>query len=215
MLDHYAHSRLNFPYYMTKCVNPALERVLSLCGADVWEWFRQLPRPKLRTRHIHYDTYIPCREPTAVLQPRSSNSAAYIAGIGGAGGAGGTAKQTSMDQFTMQGSCVVCEEADALPQRTLCSICSGASSSESGARSFVTLQQRLRHTSKLEGSLAALCHNCCGTHPQPALLFAGGLAVGPDSCEALACPVLFERARLLTRMEDYTRSVAELEAALL
>lgn len=47
--------RLNYAYYMTKCINPALDRVLSLGGARVLDWFKTLARPKLRLRHLNYD----------------------------------------------------------------------------------------------------------------------------------------------------------------
>jgi DNA polymerase elongation subunit (family B) len=35
-------------YYITKVVNPALDRVLSLCGADVKHWYFEMPRPRRR-----------------------------------------------------------------------------------------------------------------------------------------------------------------------
>lgn len=47
--------RLNYAYYMTKCINPALDRVLSLGGARVLDWFKTVARPKLRLRHLNYD----------------------------------------------------------------------------------------------------------------------------------------------------------------
>jgi len=36
--------RLNATYYITKLVLPALDRVMSLQGVDVFSWYRDLPR---------------------------------------------------------------------------------------------------------------------------------------------------------------------------
>jgi hypothetical protein len=47
--------RLNYTYYLTKCINPALDRVLSLAGVDVFAWFRATTRPKSHIRHVRYD----------------------------------------------------------------------------------------------------------------------------------------------------------------
>ena len=49
--------RVNYSYYLNKCINPALVRVLSLCGADVDAWFRGMSRPKPRLRHFNYDPF--------------------------------------------------------------------------------------------------------------------------------------------------------------
>ncbi len=48
--------RVNYNYYIHKCINPALDRVLSLCGLDVSSWFRGMARPRQRLRHFNYDT---------------------------------------------------------------------------------------------------------------------------------------------------------------
>jgi DNA polymerase elongation subunit (family B) len=45
--------RLNSTYYITKCVLPALERVLGLAGADVKTWFAQMPRARSTSVHRH------------------------------------------------------------------------------------------------------------------------------------------------------------------
>lgn len=41
---------VNAVYYIRKQILPALARVLSLVGVDVWAWFATLPRPRVRVR---------------------------------------------------------------------------------------------------------------------------------------------------------------------
>ena len=36
--------KLNGTYYVTKMILPALDRMLSLLGVDVTQWYQQLPR---------------------------------------------------------------------------------------------------------------------------------------------------------------------------
>lgn len=193
--------RLNYIYYMTKCINPALDRVLSLCGGDVYQWFKTVSRPKLRLRHINYDNYV----------DRSDGGAAGLTAGGGSGGANantnkgkGKNKQTSMDQFTMQGSCEICSE-DALPQKTLCGKCSADQQ-----MSLRVIMSRQRLVAEKEQVLAKVCQNCTRS-AQPNVLYVKNEIIGPDCCESLDCQIFFERCRLVTRLEDFQASVAEIE----
>ena len=38
------NSKLNGTYYVTKMILPALDRMMSLLGVDVFQWYQQLPR---------------------------------------------------------------------------------------------------------------------------------------------------------------------------
>ena len=40
--------RLNGKYYITKVINPALDRALALVGVDVNAWYNDMPRPAAR-----------------------------------------------------------------------------------------------------------------------------------------------------------------------
>lgn len=40
--------RLNGKYYITKVINPALDRALALLGVDVNAWYSDMPRPAPR-----------------------------------------------------------------------------------------------------------------------------------------------------------------------
>ena len=45
---------LNIKYYIEKCINPALDRILSLCGVNIASWYSDLPRPSSRLRKVSY-----------------------------------------------------------------------------------------------------------------------------------------------------------------
>lgn len=73
--------RLHSTYYITKQIIPALERVLSLVGADVRAWFAILPRPQ---------RLLPQKRPAAAL------------GLGGRGASAGT-----IDAYYLSRHCAV------------------------------------------------------------------------------------------------------------
>jgi hypothetical protein len=178
--------RLNYTYYIGKCINPALDRVLSLCGADVFAWFQAMPRPKIRLRHINYDALL----------------AEMAAGTSEAARA--RSRQTLMDRFTAQASCTVCG-ADAQPQKALCTVCS-----ESGMDSLVLLMRGLNAATQREHAMSLVCQNCSKS-PQACSVYCKGDIVGPDCCESLDCELFFERGKLVTRIEDFQIAVSEIE----
>lgn len=190
--------RLNYTYYITKCINPALDRILSLCGADVFAWFNAMPRPKLRLRHINYDAY------HQEAQEGNASKPAYNAAGMAAAAPKIRKKQTLMDQFTVQGSCTVCGN-DSQPQKTLCGPCSNYP-----LKTLVTLMSRLKMNTQKEQDMALVCHNC-SRYAQLSKLYSKGDIIGPDCCESLDCQVFFERAKLVTRIEDLYTAVNEVE----
>lgn len=46
LLESAGRLRLHALYYITKQINPAVNRVLSLIGVDVGSWFGTMPRPQ-------------------------------------------------------------------------------------------------------------------------------------------------------------------------
>ena len=51
--------RINVLYYITKCVLPSLDRILSLVGADIGQWFGEMRRPV--QRQVRVATFLPRR----------------------------------------------------------------------------------------------------------------------------------------------------------
>lgn len=219
--------RLNYAYYMTKCINPALDRVLSLGGARVLDWFKTLARPKLRLRHLNYDALslankaageasfalplyhvsIHRHDIIELLCIQSiDHPAHYHAYVGGVDQSRKAQKkaQTSMDQYTIQGVCEVCGR-DAVPMRMLCRPCL-----EQQSTTLTVLLYRLRHVALKEQSFARICRNCT-KFPQESALFVKHEMVSEHCCRSLDCAVFFERTRIVTRLEDYRLAVADVE----
>jgi hypothetical protein len=57
-----------------------------------------------------------------------------------------------------------------------------------------------------------VCQNC-SKFAQPHALYAKGEIIGPDGCESLDCAVFYQRARLVSRLEDCQVSVLEATAS--
>ena len=51
LVDSAGNMRLNAMYYITRQINPTLDRVLSLIGVSVHSWFASLPRPMRSMPH--------------------------------------------------------------------------------------------------------------------------------------------------------------------
>lgn len=196
--------RLNYVYYMTKCINPALDRVLSLCGGEVFSWFKSISRPKLRLRHINYDHYSDSRDNTAGSSSSTSSASGTLALHPNNSNNKKRHKQTSMDQYTTQGTCEICSN-DALPMKTLCHVCT-----TTPLTTLTTLFNKLHVYNRKEQTLAKICHNCA-KYAQPSVLYMKNEVIGPDTCESLDCQVMYERARLVTKIEDCQVSLSEIE----
>ena len=195
--------RLNYVYYMTKCINPALDRVLSLCGGEVFTWFKSISRPKLRLRHINYDLYEDNREVNGSNSSDAASNSRHLS-LQNTNNNKKRHKQTSMDQYTTQGTCEICTH-DALPMKTLCHTCT-----TSPLTTLTTLFNKLHVYSKREQTLSKICQNCA-KYAQPSVLYAKNEVIGPDTCESLDCQIMYERARLVTKIEDCQVSLREIE----
>ena len=217
--------RLNYLYYITKCINPALDRVLSLCGGQVGDWFRSVARPKLRVRHFNYDVFATA----ATVAGDGSRSGTTIGGgCSSASGSSTTAttaynntsttttnttalatthsnkhKQTSMDQFTIQSTCIICS-ADAVPQHTLCHNCRAEHQ-----QSLCNITNRLKILTLKDQNFTQICKNCTKTS-QYSVLYSKNEIIGIDNCESIDCKILYERNRIITKLEDLSIAVQEI-----
>ena len=93
-------------YYIEKCLNPALDRMLALCGVSVQQWYHGVRHPVRRMRHVNYAEY-------EAPPPANGGGGGGGRGHNGFGGRGGgvrphALKQTSLDPFLHSGSCEVC-----------------------------------------------------------------------------------------------------------
>ncbi|CAN0361982.1 unnamed protein product [Hapterophycus canaliculatus] len=101
--------RLNGKYYITKVVNPALDRALALLGVDVHAWYNDMPRPAPRVAH------------KAKKTPSAFGARSDGGGIGkGKGRGAGTKKASVITNFFISDRCLLCGEQCA---KSVCGKC--------------------------------------------------------------------------------------------
>lgn len=178
--------RINGTYYVEKCVLPALERVLTLAGADVVKWYYQMPRTRYRKRQVIYPSM-----------------------DGNDGHAGGEQKsrqnQTTLDSFVNRTACLVCGD-DSATDKNLCVYCSG----RSRAKSHVQLTLDQNKVIEKEQALRTVCQGCT-QQLQPGTLFSPNEPLGGDCCSSLNCRIFYDRARHILKLEDISSALAELD----
>ena len=181
--------RINSVYYITKCVLPALDRMLALCGVSVKDWFASMKKRKLSVRHIVYET-------NNGTSSSSSHMQHPAVGVGGAtiiGARQHMLRQQSMDQYALRGSCECCSRDSAT---AVCPSCS-----HDPATSYLSLQSTLTKMQKIDHKHASHCSNCARM-PQPAVLFVKDQVVGPQCCACLDCRMLYERCKIVLKIEN-------------
>ncbi|GIL62894.1 hypothetical protein Vafri_17102, partial [Volvox africanus] len=199
--------RLNGTYYITKQIIPALERVLSLVGADVRAWFVDMPRP-LRM--------LPQKRPAGAL-PLAALGAQGAAGSGsgglGRGGVffpgivGGVVGGGTIDRFYLSRHCVVCDELTRAAQ-PLCDQCR-----RDPQASLALLTAQVARLERQHAHMVRICLHCGGGGGRPmtsaaaVVRTAGATApacelngfnagYGGMVCDSLDCGVYFERRKL-------------------
>lgn len=201
--------RINATYYIEKCINPALIRLLSLCGADILSWYKSMTKPKLRRRYINYDNLPATLIETSHVGYDGIQTTADLSGYNAVASIVTTRlprqlKQTSMDIFTIQNTCIVCDVYDAVPKTGLCQGCSKKRND-----SLIVMFHRLNISTNADNHLMRLCLHCSRSN-QSSQMFSKGEMIGQDSCESLDCSIFFERCRIIARIEDVQVSMSDL-----
>ena len=178
---------LDAEYYISKNLIPPLERIFNLVGANVRQWFDEMPRvQRIRDAEVDFE----------------GESGA------GAGGAGGKAQYAPNGQLiavkkTLEGylkssNCVVCRaKLPPLPTTTTTIANPGdmpavvlplcASCLSDPATSLLALRTRLQAAQKKAAGLEAVCRSC------------SGLSFGEEvRCDSKDCPVFYSRVRGLS-----------------
>jgi hypothetical protein len=228
--------RLNHIYYISKQINPALDRVLNFCGIDVASWYAQMPKPSSKWTE-------------AVVNKRLFLGRYFGLQETSSGREGGVAtamtkrrrQQPTIKEYLPTLMCLVCgkELSPTSPRpasasatgggrgsRYLCVVCSSLPSAPATACNALT--SRLNHLERIEKDHRVICRCCCGwsqIEDDPLSLCpprggggAGGtgggerdtLLVGKECCVSTDCPVLFERVRNLSKREDVSLSLLAL-----
>jgi len=127
-----ARLRPNGAYYVTKCVLPALDRVLALVGADVRAWVAAMPRP---------------------AGPPAPHKRVVV---GRGGGASTTPAPPTIASFCLSRHCASCDGLTR-PDSPLCAGC--AARPQAAAAAMVA---RAAALDRRVGALRALCSACGG-----------------------------------------------------
>jgi DNA polymerase zeta len=194
------HLELDAEYYISKNLIPPLERIFNLVGANVRQWFDEMPKVQ-RVRNVA----IPFNGPRA--------------GGGGLIGGQPSLKKT-LESYMKSSSCIVCRAKlppppsqsalllryghappppSALSQLPLCTRCL-----RRPATALLALKERVWKAETRVKDVDSVCRSC------------SGLAWGEEiRCDSRDCPVFYtrtrERSQLATLKEGTGRVVGELE----
>ena len=183
---------INGRYYVEKCVLPALERVLVLCGGDIRQWYSNMTRPRTRRRLILY--------PGHINRGREHFTDKNML-------------QKTMDVYVNTPRCLICGN-DAVPSKNLCGVCLGHSEDDEArkgvqlGRTVATLSRKLNHGLKEEAELAGTCR-ACTLQAQEATLFSRGEPLGLECCSNMDCKVFLSRCRRVLSVEDTRTALTE------
>ena len=176
------HLELDAEYYISKNLIPPLERIFNLVGANVRQWYDEMPKVQ-RMRNI------------TVPLPSKSNP-----GIAG----GQTSLRKTLESYMKSSSCLVCRaklpppptylpgvEPDAFAVLPLCEKCL-----RRPARALLTLKERIWRSEVRVKEVDMVCQSC------------SGLAWGEEiKCDSRDCPVFYTRVREKSRLVNLREGV--------
>ena len=183
--------RLHAVYYITKQIIPAIERALSLVGADVRAWFAAMPRPQRTLPQKRPQDSLPLLPDTGDLGVSNSR------GVGGAAvpmNRAATANQFSgagaltIDRFYLSRHCSVCDELTHA-SKPLCERCL-----TEPQLAAAVLSSRCNRLGRQYTHLVKVCAACGG----------GGtvnVEEGGIVCDSLDCGVYFERRKVWRELQ--------------
>jgi len=173
------HIEIDSEYYISKNLIPPLERIFNLVGANVRQWYDEMPKVQ-RMRNIA----VPLSKPDP------------------AGGASNMKK--TLESYMKSSTCLVCRsklpplqnmlpgvDADAFALLPLCTACLMRP-----ARALLTLKQRIWKCEQTVKQVDMVCRSC------------SGLAWGEEiKCDSRDCPVFYTRIREKAKLAGVKDSV--------
>jgi len=177
------HLELDAEYYISKNLIPPLERIFNLVGANVRQWFDEMPKIQ-RIRNI-----------ALPLSTKTDTGNALV----GANNLGKT-----LESYMKSSSCLVCRaklsptpqqirgvELDAFALLPLCARCL-----KRPARSLYMLREMVRSTEIKARDVDLVCRDC------------SGLAWGEEiRCDSRDCPVFYTRIKERSKLNGLKDSV--------
>ncbi|CAG7964298.1 unnamed protein product [Penicillium nalgiovense] len=134
-LLHDAQLELDAEYYITKNIIPPLERIFNLVGANVRQWYDEMPKVQ-RIRRV---------EGSALARPNS--------------GVGGVSRKT-LESYMRSSSCVVCRSRLSDAAVPVCGNCL-----QKPHLTLLDVVSRLQRAEKKVVDLEAICRSCMGVSP--------------------------------------------------
>lgn len=179
--------RINSTYYISKCVNPSLERILILCGVNLSQWYSHWPRiqPKSKRTNSSY-TFL---SPNLVMNKIN---------------------QKNMANFITRGQCECCSN-DALPMKYLCKTCLEVDQ----LNSLVLLNNNINKKNSVKWFYNKICQKCIGIHSNllsVSSYSSSGTVI--DSCRNFECNILLDRKMIEIDIEDLGQALTQLDETL-
>ena len=171
MIESMGRMRLNSTYYINKQIIPALDRMLSLIGADVKAWYDEMPKAMRMP---------PQKRPAASLGLSSLSR--------------DNNRQMILEDFFSSKHCCVCDEphttmiARTSKPSPLCHKCLS-----DPASSYAIIQQRSAQMERQHRHMVRICLHCGGGG-------GGNIEDGAIVCNSLDCEVYFSRVKLVHEM---------------
>ncbi|CAI7612325.1 unnamed protein product [Penicillium viridicatum] len=134
-LLHDAQLEIDVEYYITKNIIPPLERIFNLVGANVRQWYDEMPKVQ-RIRRV---------EGSAVARPNSR--------------AGAVGRKT-LESYMRSSSCVVCRSRLSDAAVPVCGDCL-----QKPHLTLLDVVSRLQRAEKRVVDLEAICRSCMGVSP--------------------------------------------------
>ena len=179
------HLELDAEYYISKNLIPPLERIFNLVGANVRQWFDEMPKVQ-RIRNI-----------TLPIIAKADNGNALVSG-------GPASLKKTLESYMKSSACLVCRaklppapphlpgvDIDAFAMLPLCAKCLIRP-----ARSLLALKDRIWKSEVRAKEVDMVCRSC------------SSLAWGEEiKCDSRDCPVFYTRIRERSKLSGMKESI--------
>ena len=181
--------RLHGLYYITKQIIPAVERILSIIGADVRHWFSSMPRPS---------RMLPLKRPAGALPlddlAMFKNTMSLFGLVSGETSANNTNKTNStIDLFYLSRHCAVCDEMTNA-KKPLCKQCT-----KDPQLATAVLSARVNNLQRQYINIVKVCMRCGGGSFGSAFV---PIENGGIACDSLDCGLFFERKKVMLELQS-------------
>ncbi|CAI6335616.1 unnamed protein product [Periconia digitata] len=176
------HIELDADYYITKNLIPPLERIFNLVGANVRQWYDEMPKIQ-RIRNIALPINLP--PPTTTTHNHPLRTAKP------------KPKKQTLESYLPPSTCIFCRSKlpppsshHPLPSRFPASLPLCPRCLKKPARSLLALRESLRQSESRVARVNAVCRSCANVPCGDAIV-----------CDSWDCPVLYTRVRETGKLE--------------